>query len=83
MKRFIIEVQKKSNDEELFEHYGYIDLFFKTSLMAKKYVKEYNNNIRFTGSRRRQYFYTNVNHLTGFRFIVRKYNKEKLNLRPF
>ncbi len=83
MPSYIIEVQKKCDDEDLYEHFGYINFKFRTTTEAKKYVKTYNTNIRFTGNRRLRYYYSTVNTLTNLRFIVRKYYKEKLNLPLF
>jgi len=83
MPKYIIEVQKKCDDEDLFEHIGYINIKFNRISEAKKYVKTYNTNIKFTGRRRLSYYYSTVNILTNLRFIVRKYYKEKLSLQPF
>ena len=85
--KYIIEVQKLCdicNPEDIgkYIHFGYINKEFRYQSELRKYVKLYNPQLRWKGSRRSGYL-TSTNIETGFRYLTHVYRNEKLNLPEF
>jgi len=85
--KYIIEVQRlfisdNPEDNGTYEHFGYINKIFPYQSQLRKYVKLYNPQLRWRGSRRNVYL-TSTNIETGYRYVLRCYRNEKLNLREF